>query len=74
MIGFLLSDKEVKEMEYLLKREMEEMLMNLDDDRIEKIVKRAMEERYRLLLGMYKRTAPTVEVAKYIRILKKDTN
>lgn len=74
MIGFLLNDKETSEIEYLLKREMEEMLMDLDDYRIESIVKRAMEERYQLLLGIYKRTASKAEVAKYVRILKKDTN
>ncbi|WP_270182818.1 hypothetical protein [Alkalihalobacillus sp. CinArs1] len=74
MIGFLLSEKEGKEIEYLLKREMEEMLMSLDDHRLEKIVKRAMEERYLLLLGIYKRTASATDVSKYKRILKKDTN
>ncbi|WP_347548060.1 hypothetical protein ABFG93_10655 [Pseudalkalibacillus hwajinpoensis] len=74
MFGYLVNFKEMKEMEYLLKREMEELLLDLDNSRIDGLIKRAMEERYQLLLGIYKRTATKAEVSKYTRILKKSTN
>lgn len=74
MIGFLVNFKEMKEIEYLLKREMEELLLDLDNNRIDGLIKRAMEERYHLLLGIYKRTATDAEISKYRRILKKSTN
>ncbi|WP_370221908.1 hypothetical protein [Cytobacillus sp.] len=51
MIGMLLNQKELKEMEYLIKREMDEILFDLKDDRIDHIVKRAMEERYKILFS-----------------------
>ncbi|MCA0993583.1 hypothetical protein GLW07_21085 [Bacillus hwajinpoensis] len=74
MMGFLVNFKEMKEIEYLLKREMEELLLDLDNSRIDGLIKRAMEERYQLLLGIYKRTATQAEIAKYVRILKKSSN
>ena len=52
MLGVLISNKELEEMEYLLKREMDELLYDFKDQRIENIVKRAMEERYKILIGL----------------------
>lgn len=67
MLGFLFHAKEVQELEYLLKRELEEMLLDFGDKRIDYLVKRAMEERYSLLFRMYARIAPPNELSKYIR-------
>ncbi|WP_078543109.1 hypothetical protein [Litchfieldia alkalitelluris] len=67
MIGLLINQKEVKEMEYLVKREMEEILLDIDDSRIDHIVKKAMEERYKILFQLLKRIAPPAECTKYIR-------
>ncbi|HEY2420073.1 MAG TPA: hypothetical protein VGI04_01570 [Neobacillus sp.] len=67
MIGLLINDKEVKEMEYLIKREMDEILFDLRDERIEHIVKRAMEERYKILFTLFKRVASPHECLKYMR-------
>jgi hypothetical protein len=67
MIGLLINAKEIKEIEYLLKREMEEILLDLDDNRIDHIVKRSMEERYKLLFQLFKRVATPAECSKYIR-------
>ena len=39
--AMLLNDIEIKEMQYLLKREMDEILFDLRDDRIDHIIKRA---------------------------------
>lgn len=67
MLGLLVNNKEVKELEYLLKREMEEILLDLQDARIDSIVKKAMESRYQTLFKLFKRFAPMSECKKYIR-------
>ena len=67
MIGMLLSQKELKEMEYLIKREMDEILFDLKDDRIDHIVKRAMEERYKILFSLFQRMATPADCLKYMR-------
>lgn len=67
MLGLLINAKEVKEMEYLIKREMDEILFDLKDERIDHIVKRAMEERYKILFTLFKRVASPHECLKYMR-------
>ncbi|CAM3849990.1 hypothetical protein [Cytobacillus oceanisediminis] len=67
MVGMLLNQKEVKEMEYLIKREMDEILFDLKDDRIDHIVKRAMEERYKILFSLFQRVASPSDCLKYMR-------
>lgn len=71
MIGLLINNKEVKEIEYLIKRELDEILFDLGDDRIDHIVKRAMEERYNVLFALFRRVATPQECLKYIRKGKK---
>jgi hypothetical protein len=72
MFGLLINNKEVKEMEYLIKREMDEILFDLRDDRIDHIVKRAMEERYKVLFTLFRRVASPHDCLKYMRSGKKD--
>ncbi|MFY0546422.1 hypothetical protein [Brevibacillus sp. H7] len=67
MLGFLFNTKEVQELEYLLKRELEEMLLDFSDKRIDYLVKRAMEERYSILFRMYARVASPNDLSKYAR-------
>lgn len=66
LLGFLLNGKEVQEVEYMLKREMEELLLDLSDPRIDDIVKEAMEEKYRVVFGIYKRFVPPKESMRYM--------
>lgn len=66
MLGFLVNDQEQKEIEYLLKREMEEILMDLEDYRIDASVKKAMTSRYQTLFQLFKRIAPKDEYLKYL--------
>ena len=70
MLGILISQKEIKEMEYLIKREMDEILFDLKDARIEHIVKRAMEERYQILFSLFKRVASPKECLSYTRNIR----
>jgi len=72
MLGLLINDIEQKEMEYLLKRELDELLMDFEDHRIDHLVKRAMRERYRILFQLLRRVASEQECLKYI--LKRTEN
>lgn len=67
MLGLIVNDKEMQELEYLLKREMEELLFDFEDHRIDNVVKKAMEERYQILFNLYRRIASPNECTKYIR-------
>ncbi|WP_342429173.1 hypothetical protein [Neobacillus sp. FSL H8-0543] len=67
MLGLLVNEKEIKEMEYLIKREMDEILFDLKDHRIDHVVKRAMEERYKILFTLFRRVSSPNECLKYMR-------
>jgi hypothetical protein len=71
MLGFMLTEREGKEMEYLIKKELEELLLDLGDPRIDKKVKEAMELRYQILFKMLARFGSQKECQKYIRTKKK---
>lgn len=66
MLGLLINDMEQKEIEYLVKREMEELLMDLEDHRIDQAVKQLMRERYSLLFQLFRRVASEKECLKYM--------
>ncbi|HHW38700.1 MAG TPA: hypothetical protein GXX18_15935 [Bacillales bacterium] len=70
MLAFLVNKREIKELEYLLKREMEEIVQDLNDSRIDQIVKQAMEDRYQVLFNLFKRFATEKDCSKYIRTKK----
>ncbi len=70
MMGLMISEMEQKELEYVLKRELDEILFDFQDARIDTFVKRAMEERYKILFNLFKRVAPTSECMKYMRSKK----
>lgn len=66
MMGLLLNTREVKEIEYLLKRELDEILLDLQDERIDKAVKKAMVERYKSIYSLFKRIASPSDCLSYI--------
>ncbi|MBM4764883.1 hypothetical protein [Bacillus sp. B15-48] len=70
MIGLLINQKEKKELEYLIKREMDEILFDLKDERIDHLVKRSMKERYKILFSLFKRVAPPSECLRYMSFEK----
>ena len=57
MLGLLINETEQKELEYMIKRELEELLFDLEDDHIDEIVKEAMEKRYHKLFKLLLRVA-----------------
>lgn len=66
MIGLLLNKQEVKEVEYLIKRELDEILLDLGDKRIDLSVKKAMMERYKNLFALLNRVATPKDCLAYI--------
>ncbi len=66
LLGLLINEIEQKEVEYLLRRELEELLMDLEDHRIDHMVKRAMKERYNILFQLFRRVANENECLKYM--------
>jgi hypothetical protein len=67
MIGLMLNQMEQKEIEYVIKRELDEILFDLQDDRLDLLVKRTMDERYKILFNLFKRIAPAHECLLYMR-------
>ncbi len=66
MMGFLINSTEQKEIVYLVKRELEELLMDLDDRRIDDVVKQAMRKRYLVLFKILRRVATEEECLHYM--------
>lgn len=67
MVGAIFNEKEVQELEYLLRRELEELLLDLNDERIQSVVKRAMEERYQIIFQLFRRFASQADCTRYMR-------
>lgn len=67
MFGVMLLDKEAQELEYLIKKELDDLVDDLNNKQLNNIVRRAMEERYQILFNIFKRFANQGECLKYIR-------
>ncbi|MFT9850337.1 hypothetical protein [Aneurinibacillus sp. REN35] len=67
MMGFLFSTRECSEVQYLIRKELEEVLFDLGDHRTDEIVRKAMEQRYYVLFKLYSRFVSSKELSKYIR-------
>lgn len=67
MLGFLFNQRECKELDYVLRKEMDEMLFDLKDHRIDVEVKSAIEARYKIIFRMYARLASPKDLSKYAR-------
>jgi len=66
MLGLIINDKEQKEIEYLLKRELEEILFDLEDHRIDELVKQSMRERYKVLYQLLCRFGDQQDCLRYM--------
>jgi hypothetical protein len=65
MLGMMFTDKECKEFDYLLRKEMDEMLLDMRDRRLDGPVKEALSKRYKIIFRMYSRIAPPRELSRY---------
>ncbi|RJG19291.1 hypothetical protein ABU162_29200 [Paenibacillus thiaminolyticus] len=67
MLGFLFNDNECRELEYMLRKELDEMLFDLSDNRLDSEVRQAISRRYRTVFRMYARIASPKDLSKYAR-------
>lgn len=74
MFGLLITDMEKREIEYLIKREFEELLLDLEDNRIDDVIKQSMIERYKVLFHLFRKVATEEDCYKYMLQEKKYYN
>lgn len=67
MIGLMIDEKERQELEYLLKMEMNELLADLKDERLDHLIKRAIEEKYAIFFRLFKKVSSEREWYFYMR-------
>lgn len=67
MLGMLFNERECKELDYVLRKELDEMLLDLGDHRMDGEIKVAIEMRYKIIFRMYARFASPKELSKYAR-------
>ncbi|OUM95089.1 MAG: hypothetical protein A9Z00_12695 [Thermobacillus sp. ZCTH02-B1] len=73
MLGMLLTDKECKELDYMLRKELDEMLLDLQDTRLDPEVRESIVQRYRVIFRMYARFASPKELSRYVLNIRKDS-
>lgn len=67
MLGFLFNEKECKELNYMLRKELDEMLFDLSDKRLDIEIRHAITSRYRIIFRMYARIASPKDLSKYAK-------
>lgn len=67
LVGVLLNHQELHEFEYVLKKEMEELRFDLEDQKIDAIVKSVLEERYQIIYRLFCRFAKPSDCRRYLR-------
>ncbi|AJY75310.1 hypothetical protein [Paenibacillus beijingensis] len=65
MLGLLFNDKECKELNYVLRKELDEMLLDLGDVRLDGEIKQAITKRYKIVFRMFARIASPKELSRY---------
>jgi len=55
VIGILINEKEQLEMIYVIKRELDEILFDLGDERISNVLKQSMLQRFNILISLLQR-------------------
>ncbi|MFE1246255.1 hypothetical protein ACFW35_19375 [Fictibacillus sp. NPDC058756] len=63
----LLNHQELNEFEYVLKKEMEELMYDLEDQKIDGIVKSVLEERYQIIYSLFCRFGKPADCRRYLR-------
>ena len=74
MLGMLLTDKECKELSYMLRKELDEMLIDLSDRRLDGPIREAIMNRYKVVFRMFARMASPKELSRYAIGLRQQRN
>ncbi|MGZ9587271.1 hypothetical protein [Paenibacillus marinisediminis] len=67
MLGFMFNEQECKELSFMLRKELDEMLFDMSDQRLDLEVKQAISNRYRTVFRMYARIATPKDLSRYVR-------
>lgn len=67
MLGMLFNEKECRELDYVLRKELDEMILDMSDNRLDQDIRQAIANRYKTVFRMYARFAPSKELSKYAR-------
>lgn len=65
LLGLMVTEQEQKELKYLLRREMDELLYDFNYQGMDEQVKDAIKDRYQTLFNLYKRFATESECLQY---------
>ena len=65
MLGILFNDRECRELHYILRKELDEMLFDLRDTRLDPDMRKAIESRYKVIFRMYARLASPKDLSRY---------
>ena len=66
MLGIIIKNEELVELEYIIKKELDEIIFDLEDARMDITVKKAMYNRYHTLFQLFRRVASESDVQKYV--------
>ncbi|MNJ90616.1 hypothetical protein D3C87_82500 [compost metagenome] len=67
MLGAMFNDKECREFDYILRKELDELNLDLSDTRLDQNIKNALAKRYKVIFNMYSRFASKGDLAKYAK-------
>lgn len=70
MLGMLFNERECKEFDYVLRKELDEMLQDLADHRLDGDIRKSIAKRYKIIFRMYARVATPKQLSKYAINLK----
>lgn len=65
MLGMIFTDKECRELGYMLRKELDEMLMDIGDRKLEGPVREAIVNRYKIIFRIYARMASPRDLSRY---------
>lgn len=66
LIGLLLNTQECQEMNYLLRKELDELLFDLKDRYLDSQLRNSLENRYKKIFRIYARIASHQELSQYV--------
>lgn len=65
MLGMLLNDHECHELNFMLRKELDEMLFDLQDTQLDPTLKLAIRSRYKMVFRLFSRFATPKELSRY---------
>lgn len=70
MLGMLFNERECKEFDYVLRKELDELILDMSDERLDGEIRKSIVKRYKVIFRMYARIASPKQLSKYAVNLK----